>query len=81
MKNTCELPCIDCVCLPVCKQRYTEAYNDGGNYVRRLVHSKVALRLKCSILNDHFEIYYGTDSITYDEGIRLLWKFFIKEIK
>jgi len=75
-----KLPCINCITLPICRNRYIIAFDEAYNGSQRaFVHAKLALKKMCPLLRDHFELHYGSDSYVYDEGLRVLYFFFYDE--
>lgn len=49
------LPCIDCICIPICKSQYLQAKR---SYKIRAIYStlgRMSLQEKCTLLKDYFE--------------------------
>lgn len=51
MNRLTSLPCVDCICVPVCLTRYKKYYYIGDATFPRT--SRVELQKKCTLLSDY----------------------------
>lgn len=57
-----ELPCIDCICMPICKSQYLHVKNERDQKSTFSALGRVKVQQKCSILKRYMRLEGSTNN-------------------